>query len=310
MKKELENYPRDMVGYGDKPINPKWPNNAKIALQFVLNYEEGGENCILHGDEGSETFLSDMFQPPSYKNQRHQSIETLYEYGSRVGVWRVLDLFKSHEIPITIFAVATALQKNPLVSEYFAKHNYDICSHGYKWINYQNISKDIEEEHLYKSIEIIKNLTGNRPNGWYTGRDSQYTRELVLKEGGFLYDSDAYNDDLPYFVDGLNNKQHLVIPYTMDTNDMRFLAPGFSYSEQFFQYLKDSFDALYYEGENGAAKMMNIGMHCRIIGKPGRIVAMKKFLEYVSKFDDVWFTTRSDIANHWINNFEKTEIKV
>lgn len=305
--KELKNYPRDMIGYGNNPINPKWPNNAKIALQFVLNYEEGGENCILHGDEGSETFLSDMFQPPSYKNQRHQSIETLYEYGSRVGVWRVLNLFKSYEIPITVFAIATALQKNPLVSEYFASHNYDICSHGYKWINYQNISKDIEEEHFYKSIEIIQKITGKRPNGWYTGRDSQYTRELVLREGGFLYDSDAYNDDLPYFINGFNNNQHLVIPYTLDTNDMRFVPPGFSYSEQFFQYLKDSFDALYYEGQNGAPKMMNIGMHCRLSGKPGRIVAMKKFLEYISKFDDVWFASRSDIAKHWIKNFKKTD---
>ncbi|HFU75327.1 MAG TPA: allantoinase PuuE [Arcobacter sp.] len=306
----LSDYPRDMVGYANKPIYPKWPNKAKITLQFVLNYEEGGENCILHGDEGSETFLSDMFQPQSFKNQRHQSIETLYEYGSRVGVWRILELFKSFEVPITIFGVATALQRNSKVAEYLAKNNYDICSHGYKWINYQNISSEIEEEHLYKSIEIIKELMGKRPIGWYTGRDSEQTRKLVLKEGGFLYDSDAYNDDLPYFVEGLNQNKHLVIPYTMDTNDMRFVAPGFTHSEQFFQYLKDSFDTLYFEGQNGTPKMMNIGMHCRILGKPGRIVAMKKFLEYVRSFDDVWFATREQIATHWIKNFKDMEIRI
>ena len=296
-----ENYPRDMIGYANNPINPNWPNNAKIALQFVLNYEEGAESSVLHGDDACEIFLSEMANPKAF-NQRHQSIETLYEYGSRVGVWRLLELFKSYDIPITIFGVAMALQRNPKLAEYLAKNDYDICSHGYRWINYQEIDELIERDHLYKSIELLEQLTGKRPLGWYTGRDSQNTRKLVAAEGGFLYDSDAYNDDLPYFSKEITTKKHLVIPYSMDTNDMRFVSGGFTYSEEFFQYLKDSFDCLYEEGKT-APKMMNIGMHCRILGKPGRIMAMKKFLDYVSKFDDVWFARRIDIANHWHKNF-------
>ncbi|QKF77011.1 allantoinase PuuE [Arcobacter defluvii] len=304
----IENYPRDMVGYGNEPINPKWPNGAKIALQFVLNYEEGSENCVLHGDVASEVFLSEMNNPQAFIGQRHQSIETLYEYGSRVGVWRLLELFKSFDIPLTIFTVAMALQRNPKLAEYITKYNYDICSHGYRWINYQQIEESIERDHLYKSIEILTNMIGKRPLGWYTGRDSQNTRKLVVQEGGFLYDSDSYNDDLPYFAPEITTKQHLVIPYTMDNNDMRFIFGGFTYSEEFFQYLKDSFDCLYAEGLSGTPKMMTIGMHCRILGKPGRIMAMKKFLEYVRKFDDIWFCTRGEIAKHWIENFSEKEI--
>ena len=301
----IENYPRDMIGYGNNPINPKWPNKAKIALQFVLNYEEGSENSILHGDESSEVFLSEMNNPKAFIGQRHKSIESLYEYGSRVGVWRILELFKEYQIPVTIFAVAMAVARNPKLAEYLAKYDYDICSHGYRWINYQNISKDIERDHLYKSIEVLKKMVGKRPLGWYTGRDSENTRQLVVEEGGFLYDSDAYNDDLPYFAtDVPKDIQHLVIPYTMDNNDMRFGPSGFNHSDQFFNYLKDSFDALYLEGAV-APKMMSVGMHCRIIGKPGRIMAMRKFLEYVRGFDDVWFCSRLDVANHWINNFGK-----
>jgi putative urate catabolism protein len=305
----INNYPRDMVGYANEPINPKWPNNAKIALQFVLNYEEGAENCILHGDKASEIFLSDMANVGAFEGQRHKSIESLYEYGSRVGVWRILDLFKEFNIPVTIFAVAMAIARNPKLAEYIALNDYDICSHGYRWINYQDISEEIEKDHLYKSIEVLTKMIGKRPLGWYTGRDSENTRKLVVQEGGFLYDSDAYNDDLPYFAPDITSKQHLVIPYTMDNNDMRFLPHGFSYSDQFFNYLKDSFDTLYLEGAT-APKMMSIGMHCRILGKPGKIVAMRRFLDYVSKFDDVWFCSRLDIANHWMDNFEKKELKV
>ncbi len=302
------NYPRDLIGYSNNPINPKWPNNAKVALQFVLNYEEGAENCILHGDEASEIFLSEMNNPQAFYNQRHKSMESLYEYGSRVGVWRILELFKDFDIPLTIFAVAMAVARNPKLAEYLALNNYDICSHGYRWINYQTIEESIERDHLYKSIEVLEKMIGTRPLGWYTGRDSENTRKLVVQEGGFLYDSDAYNDDLPYFAPEITTKEHLVIPYTMDNNDMRFVFGGFSYSDQFYNYLKDSFDALYLEGSK-TPKMMSIGMHCRILGKPGRIMAMRRFLEYVKGFDDVWFATRGDIANHWIDNFSNKGTK-
>ncbi|WP_421715839.1 allantoinase PuuE [Arcobacter arenosus] len=297
-----ENYPRDLIGYSNEPINPKWPNNAKIALQFVLNYEEGAENCILHGDEASEVFLSEMNNPQAFYNQRHKSIESLYEYGSRVGVWRLLELFKDFDIPVTIFAVAMAIARNPKLAEYLALNNYDICSHGYRWINYQTIEESIERDHLYKSIEVLEKMIGTRPLGWYTGRDSENTRKLVVQEGGFLYDSDAYNDDLPYFSPEISSKKHLVIPYTMDTNDMRFVFGGFNHSDEFFNYLKDSFDCLYEEGQT-SPKMMNIGMHCRILGRPGRFQAIKRFLEYVKQFNDVWFCKRIDIANHWHKNF-------
>ncbi|WP_419769380.1 MAG: allantoinase PuuE [Candidatus Marinarcus sp.] len=302
------NYPRDLIGYSNKPINPKWPNNAKVALQFVLNYEEGAENCILHGDEASEIFLSEMNNPQAFYNQRHKSMESLYEYGSRVGVWRILELFKDFDIPLTIFAVAMAVARNPKLAEYLALNNYDICSHGYRWINYQTIEESIERDHLYKSIEVLEKMIGTRPLGWYTGRDSENTRKLVVQESGFLYDSDAYNDDLPYFAPEITTKEHLVIPYTMDNNDMRFVFGGFSYSDQFYNYLKDSFDTLYLEGSK-TPKMMSIGMHCRILGKPGRIMAMRRFLEYVKGFDDVWFATRGDIANHWIDNFSNKGTK-
>lgn len=297
-----ENYPRDLIGYGNNPVNPKWPNNAKIALQFVLNYEEGAENCILDGDEASEVFLSEMNNPQAFYGQRHKSMESLYEYGSRVGVWRLLKLFEDFNIPVTIFAVAMAVARNPKLAEHLAKNNYDICSHGYRWINYQKIEESIERDHLYKSIEVLEKMIGTRPLGWYTGRDSENTRKLVVEEGGFLYDSDSYNDDLPYFAPEIVDRKHLVIPYTMDTNDMRFVFGGFNHSDEFFNYLKDSFDCLYEEGKT-SPKMMNIGMHCRILGRPGRYQAIKRFLEYVRKFDDVWFCKRVDIANHWHKNF-------
>ena len=298
------NYPRNMVGYGQYPPNPKWPDNAKIALQFVLNYEEGAENCILHNDEASESFLSEIIGAKPYVGVRHPSMESIYEYGSRAGAWRIIRLFKEFNIPITIFAVAMALERNVEFSEFIAKENYDICAHGYRWIDYQYINKDIEEEHMQKAVEIIYKFTGVKVKGWYTGRNSPNTRELVLKNGNFLYDSDAYDDDLPYFIDDFvhknENKKHLIIPYTLDANDMRFTAmQGFNSGEQFFTYLKDSFDALYLEGEN-SPKMMSIGMHGRILGRPGRIMAMRRFLEYASSKSGVYFATRGDIASHWI----------
>ena len=310
MNEFLDNYPRDMIGYANNPINPKWPKKAKIAVQFVLNYEEGSENSVLHGDEFSETFLSEIINAQAFDN-RHKSMESLYEYGSRVGVWRILDLFKSFNIPVTIFGVAMAIARNPKLAEYLALHNYDICSHGYRWISYQNISEDIERDHLYKSIEVLEKMIGKRPLGWYTGRDSENTRKLVVEEGGFLYDSDAYNDDLPYFLTEVpKGHEHLIIPYTLDVNDMRFSsAQGFNSGDQFYTYLKDSFDALYIEGQT-APKMMSIGMHCRILGRPGRIMAMRRFLEYVSNFDDVWFCKREDVAKHWIENFGEKRINI
>jgi len=306
----LDNYPRDMIGYANEPINPKWPNKAKLAVQFVLNYEEGSENCVLHGDEASEVFLSEIINAQAFTS-RHKSMESIYEYGSRVGVWRILELFKSFNIPVTIFGVAMALARNPKLAEYLALHNYDICSHGYRWLSYQNIEESIERDHLYKSIELLEKMIGKRPIGWYTGRDSENTRKLIVEEGGFLYDSDAYNDDLPYFAtDVPKDVEHLVIPYTLDVNDMRFAsAQGFNSGDQFFTYLKDSFDALYLEGQT-APKMMSIGMHCRILGRPGRIMAMRRFLEYVSNFDDVWFCKREDIAKHWIRNFGEKRIEI
>ncbi len=294
-----------MKGYGQTPPKVTWPNGKRLAVQFVLNYEEGGENCVLHGDAGSEMFLSEIVGASSVEGARNMSMESLYEYGSRVGVWRILDLFRKHKIPLTMFAVATALERNPLVAEIALKDGHEICSHGYKWINYQHVPEDIEAEHMAKAIEIIKSITGTRPYGWYTGRTSPNTRRLVAAEGGFLYDADDYSDDLPFWS-RVEDKDHLIVPYTLDTNDMRFLTPqGFSTGEQFYTYLMDSFYTLYDEAST-APKMMSIGLHCRIIGKPGRFQALKKFLEYVATHDDVWLATRLDIAKHWRTNHPAT----
>ena len=306
----LNHYPRDMTGYGSNSINPNWPKgysitgNARIALQFVLNYEEGGENCILHGDKTSEAFLSEIVGAKPYEGVRHMSMESLYEYGSRTGVWRILRLFREFEIPITIFAVAMAIARNRELADYLVEESYDICAHGFRWIDYQFIDEETEREHMDMCISLLKDVLGERPIGWYTGRNSPNTRRLVIEEGGFLYDSDSYDDDLPYWVEGKSEKdKHLVIPYTLDVNDMRFATPqGFNSGDQFFNYLKDSFDTLYLEGSTHP-KMMSIGMHARILGRPGRIMAMRKFLAYVRTFDDVWFCTRKQIADHWYENF-------
>tara|TARA_B100001996_G_scaffold371054_1_gene346006 strand:+ start:185 stop:1093 length:909 start_codon:yes stop_codon:yes gene_type:complete len=295
-------YPRNMIGYGSKKFKVVWPNNAKIALQIVLNYEEGAENCVLHGDRHSETFLSEIIGAQPIKG-RHINMESFYEYGSRRGFWRLHKLFAEKKIPITIFGVAMALERNPEICKAIKKGDYEIASHGWRWIDYQNIKKSVEKKHMELSIKIIKKIFGKRPLGWYTGRCSPNTRDLVMKEGGFLYDSDSYSDDLPYW-EYKNNKKQLIIPYTLDNNDMKFATnQGFNSGDQFYTYLKDSFDALYEEGKT-SPKMMSVGLHCRLIGRPGRIQSLKKFLNYVLKFKkDIWICKRIDIAKHWIKNY-------
>ena len=291
-------YPRDLVGYGQRPPPAQWPAGARIAVQFVVNYEEGGENCVLHGDPASEAFLSEIVGAAPWPGQRHPSMESIYEYGSRVGVWRLLDLFARYEIPLTIFGVAMALERNPAVAEAAMAAGHEICSHGYRWIDYRDVPEDVEREHLERAVEIIRSLTGERPLGWYTGRTSERTRALVVEEGGFLYDADDYNDDLPFWTE-VNGKSHLVVPYTLDNNDMRFATPqGFNSGDQFYSYLRDAFDVLYAEGEH-TPRMMSVGLHCRLVGRPGRLAALARFIEYTRRFDDVWYGRRIDIARHW-----------
>ncbi|RVU86597.1 allantoinase PuuE [Leucothrix sargassi] len=296
-------YPRDLVGYGKQPPHANWPNNARIAVQFVLNYEEGGENCVLHGDEGSERFLSEIVGAEAYP-ARHMSMESIYEYGSRSGVWRILKEFEKRDLPLTVFGVAMALERHPELTKAFVELGHEIACHGYRWIHYQDMNPATEKEHLEKAIDIIKNLTGEAPQGWYTGRDSPNTRRLVVDHGGFSYDSDNYGDDLPFWTeveksDG-ETQPHLVVPYTLDTNDMRFATPqGFNSGEQFFQYVKDAFDVLYAEGET-EPKMLSIGLHCRLMGRPGRFRALQKFLDYVQAHERVWVARRIDIAKHWM----------
>jgi putative urate catabolism protein len=292
-------YPRDLVGYGAKPPKAKWPGGARIALQFVLNYEEGGENSVLHGDVASESFLSEIVAAQPIPGMRHMSMESLYEYGSRAGVWRLLRLFQRFDVPLTVFGVAMALERNPAVVEAFLKAKHEIASHGWRWISYQQVPPEVEREHMQRAIAIQKRLTGERPLGWYTGRTSPNTRRLVVEEGGFVYDADDYSDDLPFY-DTRYGKPQLVVPYTLDANDMRFAtAQGFNSGEQFFQYLKDSFDTLYEEGRS-APKMMSVGLHCRLAGKPGRTAALERFLKYVARKPKVWCARRIDIARHWL----------
>lgn len=296
-----DEYPRNLIGYGNTPPHPHWPDKARIAISFVLNYEEGGERCILHGDSESEAFLSEMPGAQPLQGVRNMSMESCYEYGSRAGVWRLLKLFDKYDIPLTIFAVAMAVERNPAVAKAMVEAGHEICSHGYRWIDYQYMDEAQEREHLERAIEIITRVTGQPPQGWYTGRNGPNTRNLVMQKGSFLYDSDAYDDDLPYWVDN-NGKGHLVIPYTLDTNDMRFATPqGFNSGEQFYQYLKDSFDTLYAEGVD-APKMLSIGLHCRLIGRPARIAALERFIAYAKSHQQVWFTRRVDIAKHWHTN--------
>tara|TARA_B100001123_G_C15156119_1_gene965558 strand:- start:194 stop:1096 length:903 start_codon:yes stop_codon:yes gene_type:complete len=296
-----KNYPRNMIGYGKRGCKPEWPNGAKLALQIVLNYEEGSENSVLHGDSHSETFLSEIVNAQPIKG-RHMNMESFYEYGSRRGFWRIHELFQEKKIPITIFGVAMALERNNDVCQAIKESNYEVACHGWRWIDYQKISKSTEKKHMRLAINSIKKIFGKRPLGWYTGRCSPNTRDLVIEEGGFLYHSDSYSDDLPYW-DIKGKKKQLIIPYTLDNNDMKFAThQGFNSGDQFYAYLKDSFDALYSEG-NTAPKMMSVGLHCRLIGRPGRIQSLKKFLDYVLKHKDVWICKRIDIANHWIKNY-------
>ena len=292
---------RDFVGYGSKGKKISWPNEARLALQFVLNYEEGGENSVLNGDKYSETFLSEIIGAKAIKG-RHMSMESIYEYGSRAGFWRLDKLFKENKIPVTIFGVGLALKKNPEVCNAIKNGDYEIAAHGYRWIDYQDIKKSVEKKHMQQAIKIIKDIFGSRPSGWYTGRCSPNTRDLVFEDGGFLYDSDSYSDDLPYWEERGKKKQ-LIVPYTLDNNDMRFATnQGFNTGDHFYNYLKDSFDVLYEEGKT-SPKMMSVGLHCRLIGRPGRIQSLKRFIDYVSKFDDIWICKRVDIAKHWIKNY-------
>lgn len=294
-------YPRDLIGYAGQPPHPQWPGEARIALSFVLNYEEGGERCLLHGDQESEAFLSEMVAAQPLPGVRNLCMESLYEYGSRAGVWRLLELFRREGIPLTVFAVAMAAERHPEAIRTMVADGHEICSHGYRWIDYQYLDETEEKAHLDRAIAILARIAGERPLGWYTGRLGPNTRRLVREEGGFLYDSDAYDDDLPYWDPASSaDRPHLVIPYTLDTNDMRFTqVQGFNSGDDFFTYLKDAFDVLYAEGEAGAPKMLSIGMHCRLLGRPARFAALRRFVDYVKSHDKVWFARRIDIARHW-----------
>jgi putative urate catabolism protein len=292
---------RDLIGYGSNLPKVEWPNKARIAVQIVLNYEEGAENCVLNGDKNSEVFLSEIIGAQPIKG-RHMNMESLYEYGSRAGFWRLHNLFQEKEIPITIFGVGMALEKNPEICKAIIEADYEVASHGWRWIDYQNIKKSEEKKHMQLAIKAHTKIFGKRPDGWYTGRCSPNTRDLVMEDGGFLYDSDSYSDDLPFW-ESRNKKKQLIIPYTLDNNDMRFATnQGFNTGDHFYSYLKDSFDALYEEGRTNP-KMMSVGLHCRLIGKPGRIQSLKKFLDYIQKHEDIWVCKRVDIAKHWIKNY-------
>lgn len=293
-----ERYPRDLVGYGRTPPDPNWPNQARLALQFVINYEEGGENCILHDDTHSEAFLSEIIGAEPLAGMRHMNMESIYEFGSRAGFWRLYRHFTQRGIPVTVYGVAMALERNPEAVAAMLEANWEIASHGYRWIDYKYFGEDLERSHIEKAIAIHTQVTGSRPLGWYTGRNSPNTRRLVVEQGGFLYDADSYADDLPYWVRDYGDP-HLVIPYTLDNNDMRFAtAQGFNSGEQFFTYLRDAFDVLYAEGET-TPKMMSVGLHCRLSGRPGRTAALARFLDYVQQHDRVWLCRRVDIAHHW-----------
>ena len=291
-------YPRDLIGYGAAPPRVRWPDAARIAVQFVINYEEGAENCVLHGDSASEAFLSEIVGARPLTGVRHMNMESIYEYGSRAGFWRLHRIFTERSLPVTVFGVAMALQRNPAAVDAMLKADWEIASHGYRWIDYQYIDEILEHEHLNRAIKIHTEVTGSRPLGWYLGRCSPHTHRLVSEEDGFVYNADSYADDLPYWDAGHTTPQ-LIVPYTLDANDMRFAAPqGFNSGEQFFAYLKDSFDTLYNEGEH-SPKMMSIGLHCRLVGRPGRAAALIRFLDYIQKHDAVWVARRIDIARHW-----------
>ncbi|MGW5919889.1 allantoinase PuuE [Nocardia fluminea] len=289
---------RDFVGYGANPPDPQWPDEAQIAVQFVLNYEEGGENNVLDGSPHSETFLSEMTPADAFPN-RHMSMESLYEYGSRAGLWRVLRAFERRGLPLTVFAVARAMQRNPEAVAAFSELGHEIACHGLQWKSYQLVDRETERAEMAEAIRILTELTGSAPLGWYTGRDSPNTRELVVEQGGFVYDSDSYADDLPYWTE-VRGRHHLVVPYTLDTNDMRFSSPaGFANGDEFYAHLRDAFDVLYREGAEDTPKMLSVGLHCRIAGRPARTAALERFLDHVQSHDRVWITRRIDVAEHW-----------
>jgi putative urate catabolism protein len=303
-------YPRDLRGYGRSPPHPRWPGGARIALQFVLNFEEGAENCVLDGDAASEVFLSEIIGAQPFP-MRHMSMESLYEYGSRAGLWRVLRAFERHALPLTVFAVAVAIRRHPEAAAAFRELGHEIACHGLRWISYQQVDEATERAHMAEAIAILRDIFGAAPLGWYTGRDSPQTRRLLVEHGGLIYDSDSYADDLPYWTqvtagsgDTQRTVPHLIVPYTLDTNDMRFAtAQGFNSGTQFFDYLKAAFDTLYREGDpNGlnAPKMLSIGLHCRLAGRPARTAALEQFLEYVLRHRQVWICRRIDIARHWL----------
>ena len=292
-------YPRDMLGYGQHTPDPQWPGSANVCVQFVVNYEEGGENNILHGDAASEAFLSEIVGAAPWLGQRHWNMESIYEYGARAGFWRLHRMFTKRNMPVTVYGVTSALARSPDQLKAMREADWEIASHGLKWVEHKDMPIEEERQQIAESIRLHTELIGERPLGWYTGRCSMNTQDLVMEEGGFLYSSDTYADDLPYWVEGPKGP-HLIIPYTLDANDMRFATPqGFNTGDHFFQYLKDSFDMLWREGAEGAPKMMNIGLHCRLAGRPGRALALEKFLDYVQSHDKVWVAKRVDIAKHW-----------
>ncbi len=295
----MTRYPRNMTGYGATPPDAQWPGGAKVAVSLVLNYEEGGENCLLHGDAQSEAFLSDIAGAQPWPGQRHWNMESVYDYGARAGFWRLHRLFTARDIPVTIYGVATALARSPEQVAAMKAAGWEIASHGLKWIEHKDMPEEEERRQIAEAVRLHTEVTGERPRGWYTGRCSLNTLRLTAEEGGFDWISDTYDDDLPYWIEA-GDRDQLVIPYTLEANDMRFAtAPGYITGEQFFQYLKDSFDTLYAEGEAGAARMFSIGLHCRLIGRPGKIAGLKRFLDYAQSHDDVWFPRRIDIARHW-----------
>jgi OHCU decarboxylase len=301
-------YPRDLVGYGRSPPHPRWPGDARVAVQFVINYEEGGENSILHGDPASEAFLSEIVGAQPWPGQRHMNMESIYEYGSRSGFWRLWRMFTARALPVTVFGVATALQRNPAAVAAMKEAGWEIASHGLKWIDYKGFSSDEERAHMNEAVRIHAEVTGERPLGWYTGRTSEHSLRLVMEDGGFLYSADSYADELPYWVEGSAGPQ-LVVPYTLDANDMRFATPqGFNSGDQFFAYLKDSFDVLYIEGES-APKMLSVGLHCRLVGRPGRAAALARFLDYVVSHERVWVARRLDIARHWARRHRPADLR-
>ena len=292
-------YPRDLIGFGRSGLDPQWPGEAYIAVQFVINYEEGGENCILDGDAASEAFLSEVVGAQPWPGQRHMNIESMYEYGSRAGFWRLWRLFTRSEVPVTVYGVTRALERNPSAVSAMQDAGWEIASHGLRWIEYKDFSKQDERAHMAEAIRLHTEITGERPYGWYTGRCSEYTTDLVMEEGGFVYSSDSYADDLPYWIAGPKGK-HLIIPYSLDVNDARFWAPpAFATGEAFFTYLRETFDMLYEEGKAGAPKMMSVGLHCRLAGKPGRAHGLKRFIDHVRAHERVWLPRRIDIARHW-----------